>query len=99
LLASRCRPVIPLLAQILRMLLLMTVEAQKLPVAPVRRIVIVIVILVMDRKLTNSLARKFPPAPCTDPREYLERSFPIGLLPALPVAPGLGNDPIHPVRL
>jgi len=99
LLSSRCGPFIPLLIQILRMLLLMTVQAQKLPVAPVRRIVVVIVILVMDRELADPLARKFPPAPCTDPREYLERPFPILFLSSSPAAPRLGNDPIHFVSI
>jgi len=38
------------------MLIVVTVDTQQLPVAAVRRIVIVIVILMMDREFSNSLA-------------------------------------------
>ena len=79
------------------MLIVVTVDTQQLPVAAVRRIVIVVVILVMDGELSNSLARKFTPATRTDPRKHLERLPSIGLLLALSVMPGLGDDLIPPV--
>ena len=91
-LAAWRRLVIPFRIQIPRVLIVMTVETQQLPVAAVRRIVIVVVILVMDRELTKSLAFEFAPAARTDPRINLKSSLPIGLLPSLSVAPSLGDD-------
>jgi len=76
-----------------------TVDTQQLPVAAVRRIIIVIVILMMDRELSNSLACKFAPTSRTDPLKHLKRSLPIGLLPALSVMPNLGYDLIPFVRV
>jgi hypothetical protein len=81
------------------MLIVVTVDTQQLPVAAVRRVVVVVVIFVMNRELSNSLARKFAPAPSTDPRKHLERSLPIGLLPTVPVVSSLGDDIPGPVGL
>ncbi len=81
------------------MLIVVTVDTQQLPVAAVRRIVVVVVILMMDREFSNSLARKFAPAPRTDPRKHLERSPPVGLLLTLSVMPNLGYDTISPVGI
>jgi hypothetical protein len=89
----------PLLLQIFGVLMVMTVDTEKFPVAAIRRIVIVVVIFVMNRELTNSLAGEFPPAPRTDPREDLERSFAIGLFLTRSVAPGLGNELIHLISI
>jgi hypothetical protein len=80
-------------------LIIVTIDAQQLPVAAVRRIVIVVVILVMDCELTKPLACEFAPASCTDRWVHLERSLPIGLLSTLSVAPGLGNDLIQPASV
>jgi hypothetical protein len=88
---SRQRFIIPFLIQIPRVLIVVTVKTQQFPIAAVRRIVIVVVILVMDRELTKSLACEFAPASCTDPRIHLECLLPIGFLPT----PSLGNDLIH----
>ena len=87
----------PFRIQIPRVLIVVTIETQQFPVAAVRRIVVVVMILVMDRKLTKALAFEFAPAPRTDPRVNLERSLPIGLIPKFLVAPGRGNDLILPV--
>jgi hypothetical protein len=81
------------------MLIVVAVDTQQLPVAAIRRIVIVVVILMVDREFSNSFARKFAPAPRTDPRKHLERSFPIGLLSALSIKPSLGYDLIAPVGI
>jgi hypothetical protein len=62
----------------------MAEKAQQLPIAAVRRIVVMIVVLVVDRKLTKPLAIEFAPAPSTDPGEKLERSLPVGFLQFCP---------------
>ena len=80
LLSARCRLIrrgshlIPL------MLIVVTIETEQLPVAPVGWIIIVVVVLVMDRELAQFLAVKFSSAVRTDPRKHLERLLPIGLL-------------------
>lgn len=53
---GRRRFVIPLGNLIPRMFVFVTVDAQELPVAAVRRIVIVVVILMMNREFPNPLA-------------------------------------------
>lgn len=82
-----------------RVLIVVTVETQQLPIAPVGGIVVVIVILVMDRELAQLFATKFTAAPRTHPGIHLERLRPIGLLPLIPVAMGLGNNLSLPVHI
>ena len=62
------------------MLIVMTIETQQLPVAPVGWIVIVVVVLVMNGELAQLLAVKLSPAVRTDPWEHFERVLSIGLL-------------------
>ncbi len=69
------------------MFIVMTVDAQKLPVAAIRRIVIMVVVLVMDSKFTKFFASEITAAPRTNPRMDLERFFPITLLPLLAHSP------------
>jgi hypothetical protein len=99
LLATRRHLAIPFRYLVPRVLIVVTVEAQQLPVAAVGRIIIVVVIFVMDCEFSNFLACEFAPASRTDPRKKLERSLSIGLLPTFPVTPSLGNDLIRPVAL
>jgi hypothetical protein len=61
-------------------LIVVAVETEQLPVAPVGRIVVVVVVLVMDRELAQLLAVKFASAVRTDPGKHFERLFSIGLL-------------------
>src|SRR6267143_1591931 len=61
-------------------LIVVAVETEQLPVAPVGRIVVVVVVLVLDRELAQLLAVKFASAVRTDPGEHFERLFSIGLL-------------------
>ena len=49
--------------------IVVTVETEQLPVAPIGGIVVMVVVLVMDRELAQLLAVKFAPAVRTDPRE------------------------------
>ena len=72
-LTRRGRHLIPL------MLIVMTIETQQLPVAPVGWIVIVVVVFVMDGELAQFLAVKLSSAVRTNPREHLEGLLPIGL--------------------
>lgn len=73
--ATRCaRHLIPLV------LIVVAIETEQFPIAPIRRIVVVIMILVMDGELTEFLAFELSPAMRTDPWKHLERLFPIGFL-------------------
>jgi len=56
--------------QIPLMLIVMTVETQQLPVAAVRGIVVMVVVLVVDCELVELLAFKFTSAVSTDPGKY-----------------------------
>ena len=51
------------------MLIVVTVEAEQLPVAAVRRIVVMVVVLVMDRELVQFLPIKLSSTMGTDPGE------------------------------
>jgi len=73
-LTRRLRHLIPLV------LIVVTVEAQQLPVASVWRIVVMVVVLVMDRELAQFLAVKFASAVRTDPWKHFERLLSIDLL-------------------
>jgi len=99
LLAASRRSAIPFRHLIPGVLVFVTVDTQQLPVAAVRRIVVVVVILVMDRELSNFSPREFSSASGTDPRKNLERSLPIGLLSTLSKSPGLVDKLIRPVDL
>ena len=81
-----------LFIKILLVFIVVAVETEKLPVAPVRWIVIVIVVLVMDREFAKFLADEFPAAPRADMRVYPECQLPILLFPEFTIAPGLGYD-------
>jgi hypothetical protein len=83
--------IIPICNRMPRVLILMTVHAQQLPVAAVGRVVIVIVILMVDRKFPESPALEFPPAAPADRRKELERAFAIALHPKFALAPDLGK--------
>jgi TRAP-type uncharacterized transport system fused permease subunit len=61
-------------------LIVVAVETEQLPVAPVGWIVVMVVVLVMDRELAQLLAVKFASAVSTDPRKHFERVLSIGLL-------------------
>ncbi len=51
--------------------MVVTIETQQLPVAAIGRIVVVVVVLVMDRELTQRFAGKFASAMRTEPGIYL----------------------------
>ena len=95
LLAVRRQLFIPILIQISRVLIVVAVKTQQFPVAPIGRIVIVVVVFVMDRELTKLLALEFAPAARTYPGINLERLLPITLLSLLEATPGLIDNPVH----
>ena len=82
-----------------RVLIVVTVKTQQLPVAAVGWIVVVVMVFMMDCEFAKLLAAKFAPTPCTDPGIQLERLRSIGLLALIPVVPRLGNNLILPVGL
>src|SRR5437763_4292651 len=73
-----------------RVLVLVAVDAQQLPIAAVRRIVVVIAILVMHGQLAQTLARELAAAARADVRQQLEgliaivheKNYPLFLRPA-----------------
>ena len=83
------------------MLIIVAVETEQLPVAPIGRVVIVVMVFVMDGELAQFLAIKFAPTVATDPRKHLERAFSIGLLqPSLgwPFHESLGKEGVVLLR-
>ena len=72
--------------------MIVTVDAQQLPVAAVGRIVVVVMVLVMDRQFFQFLAGEFASATPTDMREQRERPLPITLLSNLQVPSKLRQD-------
>ena len=68
-LAVRRRFICPAADLIALMLIVVTIEAEQLPVAAVRGIVVMVVVLVVDRELAQFLAVKFAPAVGTNPGE------------------------------
>ena len=66
--------------QIPLVLIVVTVETQQFPIASVRRIVVMIVVLVMDRELVHLLAVKLATTVRTDPWEEFECKDSIRLL-------------------
>ena len=77
----------------------MAVKTQKLPVAAVRRIVIVVVILVVDGQLAQPGAGELTPAARADPGIELERLLTVGLLTLGLVPPLFGDCPVELRRL
>jgi hypothetical protein len=61
-------------------LIVVAVETEQFPIATVRRIMVMVVVLVMDRELTQLLTVKLTPAMSANPGKHFERSFPVGLL-------------------
>jgi hypothetical protein len=62
----------------------MAVETQQFPVAAVRRIVVMVVVLVVDRQFPQALAFKFTAAVAADPGKQFKGFLPVGFFPLLP---------------
>jgi len=71
----------------------MTVNAQQFPVAAVGWIIVMVMVLVMNRKLTEPLAAELTTAAPADVCKDFQRFGAIGLLLSFAVASSLGDDP------
>ena len=89
---ARCRPFRPVGDGMTFVLVVVAVQAKQLPVAAVRRVVVVIVILVMDGEFPEPLPFEFAPAARANPGEQFERALAVTLHPELSLAPGFRND-------
>lgn len=76
------------------MLVVMAVKAEKFPIAPIRRIIAVIMIPVMDGQFPQVSMRKFAGAAAAYPRINLQRPVTIALITNLRHAPRSGNNAI-----
>lgn len=61
-------------------LIVVAVETEQLPVASIRRIVVVVMVLVMNRKLVEFLAVKLAAAMRTDPGKQFEGTLSKGMV-------------------
>ena len=77
------------------MLIIMTVDAEELPVAAVGWIVVMVVVTVVDGKFLEICPGELPRAAATYPGIHLERLFTVSLFTLFPVAPGIGDDPVE----
>ena len=80
-----------------RMLIFVAVKTQKLPVAAVGGIIVVVVIFVMNRELTKFRAAEFTSAMPAHPGVHLERLLSIPLCSLALVTPCLTDNPLLPV--
>src|ERR1700739_260512 len=78
--------------------IVMAVKAQQLPVAAVRRIVVVIVVAVVDRQLAQVGLGEFAAAATADPRIDLEGLLPVALFAFLGAAAGLPPPSVQTAR-
>src|SRR5687767_2167378 len=78
-----------------RVLVLMAVDAEQLPVAAVGRIVVVVAVLVVHGELAQPLAAEFARAAAADPRQDLERLLAIRARPLGLRLFRLGDDAVH----
>src|SRR5262245_42284534 len=80
-------------------LIVMAIQTEQLPVAPIGGIIVVVVVFMMDREFAQFFAAKFASAPPTDPGIQLERLPPIGPLLLRLMAPRLSHNLILPVDI
>ena len=72
--------------------IVVTIDAQKLPIAAIRRVIVMIVVAVVDGELHNVIAGEFPSATSANPWIELERLLAVALFARLPVLPGFGDQ-------
>lgn len=81
------------------MFVVVAVQTQQLPIAAIRRVVVVIVITVVNGQLTQIGACEHSSAAATDPRINLQSSLTIALSPLVGGAPRVGHDSIQLARV
>ncbi len=80
LLVADSRSATCILFKIFLMFIIVAVKAEQFPIAAIRRVIIVVVILVMDREFTELPASEFAAAPRADVGIHFERPLAIVLL-------------------
>ena len=75
--------------QIFLVLMVMTVQAENFPVAPVRRVIFVVVVLMVDGEFAKRPAFKRPSTPAAHMRKELECLLAVAQIPHFPGAPRL----------
>lgn len=75
--------------------ILMTIDTKQFPVAPVRWVIVVIMIAVMDGQFTQIGTVKVPAATATYPRKQFQCLLPIGLLSLFAVFSGFSDNLIE----
>jgi len=76
----------------LLVLVIVAIEAQEFPVAAVRRVVSMVVVLMMDREFAETLTFELPATASADMREERKRAFAITLLALVAVPPRVGEN-------
>jgi hypothetical protein len=74
------------------MLIIVAVNAQQFPVAAVRGIVVMVMILVMDSQFTKSFALEFTPTPSTNGWKHFKGAFAISLHSLFLLTPNFCNE-------
>jgi hypothetical protein len=77
------------------MFVVVAVQTQQLPIAAIRRVVVVIVVPVVDGQFAQVGARKLAGAAPTDPRIELQRLFPVAPIARLGSATGFSDDAVQ----
>jgi hypothetical protein len=75
--------------------IVVAVEAKVLPIAPVRRVVLVVVILMVHGKEVKIMAVEFPAAPGTDPGMNSQRLLSVSFKTLILSLPGSSDNAIH----
>jgi hypothetical protein len=96
LIPHRCIPAC-LLIQRSRVLAVVAVHAQELPVAAVGGIMIVVAVFMMHRQLVKFFTGKFSSAPGAYPGQDFERLVAVNISPPFPKLPRFGNDVLQRV--
>jgi len=85
----------PVVVEHARVLVLVAVDAQQLPVAAVGRVVVVVAVAVMHGQLLHVGARELARAAAADPRIQLQRPLAVRSLALLAGAPRLGDQAVE----
>jgi len=85
-----------LLFQQAHVLVVVAIQAKQFPVAAIKRVVVVIMVLVVHGQLAQSFSGKFPAAASADPWEQFKRAFAVGRLAFVAVPASLGYDAVEP---
>ena len=85
--------------QLARVFVIVAINAEEFPVASIRRVMVVIVILVVHSELDHVGAIEFARATPANPRVELQCLFAVGLLARFLTAACFGDDVVEPCRI